>query len=278
MKRVLVLAAAGLAAIAVALPATAAAAKFQGVVLTKKPARHAVVTASRNGVVRTTRVRGSLARFRAGRIVAVQAAELPDGTYAASKIKLLGKTRLTRFRGSVVAASSKSLVVSAGMSVLSLVFRGSASALHPGDAVVLGASVSGAVLKTSPEPRAQGRPRRHPRARGDLPRDRRRRDDRARGRAPRPRLRACAERPRRAGLPGGRRDRPDRPRRGRRQLHADQGRRRERRRRRRRRPHRRRPLLGRGRAHRSSRMPRSAWRSTARPRGWRAARCRTAST
>jgi hypothetical protein len=150
MKRVLVLAAAGLAAIAVALPATAAAAKFQGVVLTKKPARHALVTASRNGAVRTTRVRGSLARFRAGRIVAVQAAELPDGTYAASKIKLLGKTRLTRFRGSVVAASSKDLVVSAGMSVVSLVFRGSASALHPGDAVVLGASVSGAVLKTSP--------------------------------------------------------------------------------------------------------------------------------
>ena len=150
MKRVLVLAAAGLAAIAVALPATAAAAKFQGVVLTKKPARHAVVTASRNGVVRTTRVRGSLARFRAGRIVAVQAAELPDGTYAASKIRLLGKTRLTRLRGSVVAASSKSLVVSAGMSVLSLVFRGSASALHPGDAVVVGASVSGAVLKTTP--------------------------------------------------------------------------------------------------------------------------------
>ncbi|MFL5939004.1 MAG: hypothetical protein ACJ75Q_01705, partial [Gaiellaceae bacterium] len=150
MKKVLVLAAAGLAAITVALPATAAAAKFQGVVLTKKPARHAIVTASRNGVVRTTRVRGSLARFRAGRIVAVQAAELPDGTYAASNIKLRGKTRLTRLRGSVVAASPKNLVLSAGMSVLALVFRGSASALHPGDAVVVGASVSGAVLKTSP--------------------------------------------------------------------------------------------------------------------------------
>ena len=150
MKRVLVLVTGVLVAITVALPATAAAAKFQGVVLAKKPARHAIVTASRNGVVRTTRVHGSLARYRAGRIVAVQAAELPDGTYAASKIRLLGNTRVTHFRGSVVAASSKSLVLSAGMSVLSLVFRGSASALHPGDAIVLGASVSGAVLKTSP--------------------------------------------------------------------------------------------------------------------------------
>jgi hypothetical protein len=150
MKRVLVLAVTGLAAITVALPATAAAARFQGVVLVKKQARHAIVTASRNGVVRTTRVRGSLARYRAGRIVAVQAAELPDGTYAASKIKLLGKTSLTRFHGSVVSASSKSLVVSAGMSVVSLVFRGSASGLHPGDALVLGASVAGGVLKTSP--------------------------------------------------------------------------------------------------------------------------------
>ena len=149
MKNV-VLAAAALAAITVALPATAAAAKFQGVVLAKKPGRHAILTASRNGVVRTTRIQGSLARFRAGRIVAVQAADLPDGTYAASRIKLLGKTRLTRFRGSVVAASSKSLVVSAGMSVVPLVLRGSASGLRPGDAVVLGASVSGTLLETSP--------------------------------------------------------------------------------------------------------------------------------
>jgi hypothetical protein len=150
MKRFLVLAVVGLAAITVALPATAAAARFQGVVLAKKQARHAIVTASRSGVVRTTRVRGSLTRYRAGRIVAVQAAELPDGTYAASKIKLLGKTSLTRFHGSVVSASSKSLVVSAGMSVVSLVFRGSASRLHPGDALVLDASVAGGVLKTSP--------------------------------------------------------------------------------------------------------------------------------
>jgi hypothetical protein len=150
MKRVLLLAAAGLAAIAIVLPATAAAAKFQGVVLAAKPARHALVTASKGGVVRTTRVRGSLARYRVGRIVAVQAAELPDGTFAAAKIKLLGKTRLTRFRGAVVSASAKNLVVSAGMSVLSLVFRGSASALHPGDSLVLGATVSGGSLRTSP--------------------------------------------------------------------------------------------------------------------------------
>ena len=59
MKRALLLAAAGIAAIAVVLPATAGAASFTGVVIAKKQARHAVVTASKNGVVRTTRVRGS---------------------------------------------------------------------------------------------------------------------------------------------------------------------------------------------------------------------------
>jgi hypothetical protein len=58
MKRVSLLAAAALAALAFALPATAGTTAFRGVVIAKKAGRHAFVTASKNGVVRTVRARG----------------------------------------------------------------------------------------------------------------------------------------------------------------------------------------------------------------------------
>ena len=153
MQRLALLAAAGVAATALALPALAGAATFKGTVVAKKPARHALVTASSNGVVRTTRVRGSLARFRVGRIVAVRATDLPDGTFAASKIRLVGSSKGARLRGAVVSASAKSLVVSAGMSVLSLSLRsgGAKPALGAGDSVVLGATVLAGSLQTSPK-------------------------------------------------------------------------------------------------------------------------------
>jgi len=156
MKRALLLAAAGIAAIAVVLPATAEAASFTGVVIAKKQARHAVVTASKNGVVRTTRVRGSLGRYRIGRHVFVRGAALPDGTYTASKIRLLGtKAKGVRLHGTVVWATAKQLVVSAGASVFSLALRGGTSApsasggLQPGDDLNLSADVKGGALSTS---------------------------------------------------------------------------------------------------------------------------------
>ena len=156
MKRALLLAAAGIAAIAVVLPATAGAASFTGVVIAKKQARHAVVTASKNGVVRTTRVRGALGRYRIGRHVFVRGAVLPDGTYAASKIRMLGpKARGVRVHGSVVWATAKQLVVSAGASVFSLALRGGTLApsasggLQPGDDLDLSADVKGGALQTS---------------------------------------------------------------------------------------------------------------------------------
>jgi hypothetical protein len=156
MKRALLLAAAGIAAIAVVLPATAEAASFTGVVIAKKQARHAVVTASKNGVVRTTRVHGSLGRYRIGRHVGVRGALLPDGTYAASKIRLLGaKAKRVRLHGTVVWTTAKQLVVSAGASVFSLALRGGTSApsasggLQPGDDVDLSADVKGGALSTS---------------------------------------------------------------------------------------------------------------------------------
>jgi hypothetical protein len=156
MKRALLLAAVGIAAIAVVLPATAGAASFTGVVIAKKQARHAVVTASKNGVVRTTRVRGALSRYRLGRHVFVRGAVLPDGTYAASKIRLLGaKAKGVSLHGSVVWATARQLVVSAGASVFSLALRGGTSApsadsgLQPGDDLDLSADVKGGALQTS---------------------------------------------------------------------------------------------------------------------------------
>jgi hypothetical protein len=155
MKRALLLAAAGIAALAVVLPATAGAASFTGGVIAKKQARHAVVTASKNGVVRTTRVRGSLGRYRIGRHVFVRGAALPDGTYS-GKIRLLGtKAKGVRLHGTVVWATAKQLVVSAGASVFSLALHGGTSApsasggLQPGDDLDLSADVKRGALSTS---------------------------------------------------------------------------------------------------------------------------------
>ena len=103
MKRVLLLAAAGIAALAFALPATAGTVTFRGVVVAKDSARKSIVTVSRNGVVRTVRARGALKRVRVGRLVAVQAASLPDGTFAASKVRPLGRAGRAHFRATVAA-------------------------------------------------------------------------------------------------------------------------------------------------------------------------------
>src|SRR3954468_6307699 len=150
MQRVFLLAVAGIAALAVALPATVGAATFKGVVIAKKQARHTLVTASPNGAVRTTRLHGSLARFRVGRVVGIQAPSLPDGTFAASKVRLLGSASAARFRGAVVAASAKTLTLSAGLSVITLALRsGNASSLKAGDSLAVGASLRGGALKTS---------------------------------------------------------------------------------------------------------------------------------
>jgi len=136
----LVLVAAVVAAIACVVPATSMAATFRGVVIAKDSARKSLVTASRNGVVRTVRARAAFKHVRVGRMVAVRAAALPDGTYAASKVRMLGKGRRVHFRGTVVSASGARLIVSAGHSVFALRVRGAktpasdgASDFQPGD-------------------------------------------------------------------------------------------------------------------------------------------------
>jgi hypothetical protein len=156
MRRALLLVAGAVAALAVALPATAGAATtFRGVVIAKDSARKSLVTASRNGGVRTVRARAAFGRVRVGRLIAVRAAALPDGTFAASKIRLLGIARHAHFRATVVVRKGARLVVSAGRSVFVLHVRAGKTAssdgsggLGPGDEVDCDAVVKGGSLET----------------------------------------------------------------------------------------------------------------------------------
>jgi hypothetical protein len=142
MKRFALLFAAAVAVIVIALPATAGAATFRGVVIAKDSARKALVTASSSGTVRTVRVNAGFKRVGIGGRVAVRAAKLPDGTFAASSVKRLGKTARARVRGTVVKRLGARLVISAGGSVFALWIRGGktgasegAGGLQPGDKV-----------------------------------------------------------------------------------------------------------------------------------------------
>jgi hypothetical protein len=146
MKRVLVL----VAAIGLILPAAAQAGTFGGVVVAKSPKRHAIVTASRGGVVRTVRApRGKigLGKIGLGTRVRVRAAKLPDGTFLASGITKIGLGKRARVRGSVVKRAGRTLYLSAGHSVFTLGLRGSAgSKLRAGDRVAATASFGRATL------------------------------------------------------------------------------------------------------------------------------------
>ncbi len=139
MRRFLLLLATAAAGAAVVLPATAGAATFRGAVVAKDAARKALVTASRDGTVRTVRLHGGSVRFRVGSLVAVRGAKLPDGTYAAAAVRRTGRARGTHVRGTVVQRLAKRLVVSAGGSVFALRVAGKQLAadggLEPGDKV-----------------------------------------------------------------------------------------------------------------------------------------------
>ncbi len=141
MKRFALLLAATAAAVALALPATAGAATFRGVVISKDSTRKALVTASRNGTVRTVRLHASFKRIGLGRVVVVRATRLPDGTFSASAVKRVGTSRRAHVRGTVVRRLAARLVMSAGGSVFALRIRGKTGAsegggsLDPGDKV-----------------------------------------------------------------------------------------------------------------------------------------------
>jgi hypothetical protein len=154
MKRLLLLVVAVAGAISIVLPSTAGAANWRGVVIAKDSTRKALVTVSRNGAVRTVRARGSFRRVGLGRLVAVQAAKLPDGTFSAGAVKAGGKARRAHFRAVVVVRQGARLVVSAGGSVFALRVRSKTGAstgeggLEPGDEVDCNVVVKGGSLET----------------------------------------------------------------------------------------------------------------------------------
>src|SRR5215210_1486667 len=139
MKRFALLLVATAAALIVILPATAGAATFKGVVIAKDSARKSLVTASRNGTVRTVRLTTGFKRARVGGTVLVRGSKLPDGTFSAAAVKRLGKSRGTHVRGTVVRRLGARLVISAGGSVFALRLTGKRGAadggLKPGDRV-----------------------------------------------------------------------------------------------------------------------------------------------
>jgi hypothetical protein len=141
MKRALLLLAAGIAALAFALPATAGTVTFRGVVVAKDAARKSIVTVSRNGNVRTIRTAGKLKKIQIGRIVAVQAASLPDGTFALSKLRPLSRANRAHFRATLVSVKGATLALSAGGSVFSLRVRkgktgaATGTGFRPGDRI-----------------------------------------------------------------------------------------------------------------------------------------------
>jgi hypothetical protein len=153
MKRYLPLLAASIAALAVVLPATAGATTFRGAVIAKDSARKALVTASRDGTVRTVRLHTNFNRFRVGSTVAVRGVKLPDGTFSAAAVRRLGKARGTQVRGTIVRQLTARLVMSAGGSVFALRLAGKQSAaeggLKPGDKVECNVRFKG----SSPETR-----------------------------------------------------------------------------------------------------------------------------
>lgn len=142
VKRSLLLAAVVTAA---AIPGTAGGANWKGVVIAKDPARKAVVTASPTGVVRTLRAPGKVRALRIGQRLVVRGRALADGTFAARRVRVVGRARAARVRAVVVEHQVKRarLIVSAGGTVFALrwgrvraLAAAQAEILQPGDQIV----------------------------------------------------------------------------------------------------------------------------------------------
>jgi hypothetical protein len=129
MKRLLLFSAA--ASVVLALPATAAA--FSGVVVAKDQARHALVIASRGGVVRTVRAPGHLGAVRTGERLVFSARRLSDGTFKAGSLRPAGRAHRAVLRGTVVRHRLSHYLLSTGGSVIGM--RASARSHRPGDRV-----------------------------------------------------------------------------------------------------------------------------------------------
>jgi hypothetical protein len=133
------------AAVAV-LPTAASAASFKGVVVAQDSARHAIVTASANGAVRTVRVTKAV---RVGARVNVSATRGADGTYRAQRVKVTGNGAKVKIRGVLVKrqAGLRRYLVSAGRSVVVVRFANTKRTKDdddekPGDQLLINANVT----------------------------------------------------------------------------------------------------------------------------------------
>lgn len=137
MKRILLVL--GLVAAVLAVPATASA--FGAVVVAKNPTRHAVVVASRGGVIRTVRATPKRYRaLRAGQRLVFSAKRLHDGTFRAGTLRVRGAARHVFMRGTVVRQRASRYLLSAGgtligVRVSSHAFASAVGRHRPGDIV-----------------------------------------------------------------------------------------------------------------------------------------------
>jgi hypothetical protein len=129
MKRILLVFA--LAGAVLAVPATAAA--FSGVVVAKSPARHALVVASRGGVVRTVRAPKRYGAFHVGQRLVFSATRLHDGTFKAGTLRARGRTRHVFLRAIVVRRRASRYLLSAGGTLIGV--RAPAGHQRAGDVV-----------------------------------------------------------------------------------------------------------------------------------------------
>lgn len=108
-----------------ALPATAGAATFSGIVIAKQARRHALIVTSKTGRVRT--VHTHRLATRVGARVTVHARKLSDGTYSATRLVLRGRAHRARIHGVVAKRMRGRLLVAAGHSVVAVTTRQSFS-------------------------------------------------------------------------------------------------------------------------------------------------------
>lgn len=103
---------------AVALPASAHAARITGVVIAKDQKRGSLVVASRSGL--GTTVRAPRAHLRLGDRLRVDGARLADGTLRARALRVVGHVRRAAVRAVVVRQLPRQTLVSTGGSIVSI--------------------------------------------------------------------------------------------------------------------------------------------------------------
>jgi hypothetical protein len=142
---------------AAALPANATAARLHGIVVSKQPAAHVLVVAARNGTAWTVRT-GSTAAV--GSIVTASAKPRPDGTFAASQLRTLGRASHARVRGVVIKSVAGTTFLSAGRSIIAVrskkrtLMSRAQTGPAPGTVATVGLSIgqSGSLTATSMTP------------------------------------------------------------------------------------------------------------------------------